>query len=212
MSSKMNDMRNTVLLSVNDITAERGDRVLFSNLSFKLSSGHVIWLQGDNGIGKTSLLRITLGLSKPKVGEIKWFRNNENCRPEDNMVYQAHRNPLKPNMTAKEDLEYWADIYDEKPDIDKILDKVGLSNRSSILNFDLSAGHKRRLVLARLLISKKPVWILDEPAAAMDENGRQLIYDIISEHIALGGAALIASHEKAHSFGPMTQRLVLENI
>ena len=128
------------------------------------------------------------------------------------MVYQAHRNPLKPNMTAKEDLEYWADIYDEKPDIDKILDKVGLSNRSSILNFDLSAGQKRRLVLARLLISKKPVWILDEPAAAMDENGRQLIYDIISEHIALGGAALIASHEKAHSFGPMTQRLVLENI
>lgn len=198
-----------ISVNLENVGVARGDTVLFDGLSFEITSGDVIWIQGSNGIGKTTLLRMLTGLSKPDVGNIAWTLEGKPCRASDIATYQAHRDAFKPNLTAKDELSFWAKIYGYNSDLESVFKRVSLSDKQNLETRVLSAGQRRRLAIARLLISQKTLWIMDEPAAAMDSAGRDLIYDIIQSHAESGGAVVLASHEGAAQLGVKTKRLTL---
>lgn len=200
-----------ISVSLENVGVSRGDTVLFEGLSFEVNSGDVVWIHGSNGIGKTTLLRLITGLSKPEEGEMKWTLEGQSCRASDIATYQAHRDAFKPNLTAKDELSFWANIYGYTSDLNTTFERVSLSDKHSLETRVLSAGQRRRLAIARLLISQKPLWVMDEPAAAMDAAGRELIYNIISLHANNGGAVVLASHESAAQLGVRTKRLTLSS-
>lgn len=202
--------RDRISLEFGAVGAVRGYQTLFEGLSFTVNSGEVLWLQGTNGIGKTTILRMAAGLSRPDGGSIMWRRGEKLCSPSDVAAYQGHKNALKTNLSVIEDLKFWARLAKFPDNLLSILSKVGLSERKTLSCQKLSAGQARRLAIARLLVSRKPLWIMDEPAAAMDSHGQALILSVVNAHIAKGGAALIASHDTAVAFTGVTQRLVLE--
>ena len=201
-----------ISLSFGNVGAERGGNSLFTDLSFKISSNEVVWIQGANGIGKTTLLRLAAGLSQPETGAVFWQKGEHRVLPNAICAFQGHRNALKANLSVSEDLRFWAEIYDHESDIIGILKSVGLSERANVPCRNLSAGQARRLAIARLLVSGKPLWIMDEPAAAMDIEGQALILDVVNKHIAKGGAALIASHDTIRPFSGRTSLLTLESV
>jgi heme exporter protein A len=188
----------------------RGENLLFQDLSFKLVSGQILWIQGDNGIGKTSILRLAAGLTNPYSGEIRYSLNDETSSPENMLAFQSHYDALEPSFTVCEELDFWADIYDSQINPNACLEQVGLTNRLSVKTKDLSAGQKRRLALARLLISERPVWLMDEPKAAMDKEGQNLIDELMQTHVDNGGAILAATHNQARLLGKKSRRLLLE--
>jgi len=198
-----------ISVSLENVGVTRGDTVLFDGLSFEITSGDVVWIQGSNGIGKTTLLRMLTGLSKPDSGNIAWCVGGQPCSASDMAAYQGHSDAFKPNLTAKDELAFWAKIYGYSSNLDDIFKRVSLSDKLNLETRVLSAGQRRRLAIARLLISQKPLWIMDEPAAAMDAAGRDLIYDIIQSHAENGGAVVLASHEGAAQLGVKTKRLTL---
>jgi heme exporter protein A len=131
------------------------------------------------------------------------------CLPSALTAYQGHIDAFKPQLTPREALGFWAQIMDQ-PDISKaLLAQVGLKTRQHIPCGQLSAGQRRRLSLARLMLSSKALWVLDEPTAAMDAEGTSLIAQIIAGHIARGGSAVIASHNAPEITGTRTRRIML---
>ena len=187
----------------------RGETTLFEGLSAHVKSGDVLWIQGDNGIGKTTLLGALAGLLRPDDGNLSWLDDNKASRASSLVAYQPHKSFAKAQLSAKEDLLFWAKIYGTTALTDKALDYSGLSNRYSVSTQNLSAGQRRRLALAKLIISQKPIWIMDEPSAAMDSSGIALIDDIISQHINRGGSAIIASHDAPRKLSTQTRKLTL---
>jgi len=198
-----------VRLEAANLSMSRGGNVLFEGLSASVNSGDVLWIQGDNGIGKTTLLEALAGLSRPDVGDISWSANEHPSSANQLIAYQPHRSVAKAALTAKEDLRFWARIYGTAALTDKALEIVGLSNRHNIPAQNLSAGQRRRLALAKLIISQKPIWIMDEPGAAMDIGGIEIIDSLISQHIARGGSAIIASHGNTRKLSANTRKLTL---
>lgn len=196
-------------MNLSNVRVERGRKPLFNGLSFTLDSGGLIWVQGTNGIGKTSLLRLAAGLSMPDSGTISWRAEGNPCKAEHITAYQAHGNALKRQFTALEELTFWARLYSYHGSPINMLEHVGLHQRAHVKTGMLSAGQKRRLAIARLLVSQRPLWVMDEPVAAMDAAGQSLIIDIINEHIDRGGAALVASHDSIRSFSGPTSVLTL---
>lgn len=197
------------LLQFNAVSAQRGDQTLFANLTFSIQSGEIMWIQGTNGIGKTTLLRLAAGFNRPTDGTVHWRQNGTACSPDRIVSYQGHRNAQKQSLSAKEDLQFWADIYEYDDDILASLTRVGLAHKAHVKTRALSAGQSRRLALARLIISEKPIWLMDEPAAAMDAEGQALIFDIIEEHLSRAGIVLLASHEPARPLKAQTRKLTL---
>ncbi len=183
---------------------------LYSDLTFSLISGDVMWIQGRNGIGKTTLLRQAAGLSRAETGDIFWQCDENICRAADIIAYQSHSNALKPSLSVTEELSFWSELSGFSGSLNTVLERVGLGGKTMLRTRALSAGQKRRLAIARLIVSGKPLWIMDEPAAAMDAAGQTLIYDVIDEHITQGGAVIIASHGKAARLGAKAIRLTLE--
>lgn len=198
-------------LRFENVAQIRGEKTLFENLSFALKSGDMFWLQGDNGIGKTSILRLAAGLSSPTTGTIHW-QNPESCQARHVLAYQGHQDALTPNLKLQDELKFWAELYDYDNGIENLLAKTGLQEQSNVPTQSLSAGQKRRAALARLLMSQKPLWIMDEPLAAMDATGKKLVYDLMEEHINVGGAILAASHSPASRIGHQTRKLKLQNL
>ncbi|MGJ8564138.1 MAG: heme ABC exporter ATP-binding protein CcmA [Alphaproteobacteria bacterium] len=193
-----------------NVSAVRGTQSLFAGLSFMIKSGELMWIQGSNGIGKTTLLRLAAGLSRPAEGTVSWHEAGETCRSDQIISYQAHLNAQKRHLCAREDLQFWADIYDFDGDIAAPLASVGLKAKAHVKTGALSAGQSRRLALARMLISDKPIWLMDEPAAAMDAEGQTLIFDVIQQHLAQNGVVLLASHEPARALKTQTRKLTLK--
>lgn len=193
------------------VAVDRGTRTLFSDISFSLSGSELIWIQGENGVGKTTLLRLASGLTKPSGGHIHWHCNGSPCRAADIMTYQSHANATKKQLSVSEDLSFWSRLSGSKAAIKPILERVGLTVQANLRCHLLSAGQKRRLAIARLLVSQKPVWLMDEPAAAMDVSGQALIEDVINTHILDGGAVLTASHDTIKKFKGRTSVLRLSN-
>ncbi len=197
-------------LTLDNVTLSRGGHALFSGVSLSIVPGDVVWVGGENGIGKSSLLRLMTGLTRPDDGAISWAMDKASCAAKDVIAYQGHIDAFKPTLSAREALAFWADIMDENVDISALLSKVGLSARGHVPCGQLSAGQKRRLSLARLILCQKPIWIMDEPTAAMDAAGVELIHGLIGAHSQAGGSAVIASHHAPHIASVRTRQLILK--
>lgn len=194
---------------LDNVAISRGEQVLVSGISFTLAPSDLIWVCGDNGIGKSSLLRLMAGFAQADAGSVHWQASGADVEARSIIAYQGHLDAFKPTFTASEALKFWAEIYENTAPLAPVLTHVGLADKSNVPCGKLSAGQKRRLSLARLLMSRKPIWLMDEPTAAMDTEGAELIQNCITDHIAAGGSAVIATHDATHRLTESARRLTL---
>ena len=184
-----------------DLACVRGDRQLFANVSFRLSAGQWMHLQGDNGSGKTSLMRILCGLSPAAAGEVRWAgvpvgQCAETYRA--NMLYLGHTLSLKDDLSALENLQFESAVSAEPLDMHHAmagLQALGLQGREHLPLRVLSQGQKRRAALARLLTSRARLWLLDEPFVALDPGAVSQLVDLLGRHVEQGGMVLYTSHQ-----------------
>ncbi|MGB8624227.1 MAG: heme ABC exporter ATP-binding protein CcmA [Paracoccaceae bacterium] len=172
-------------LTVSNLACARGGVPVLEGVSFSLPAGHALLLRGPNGSGKTTLLRTLAGLQPPLAGVIS-------LSPEQ-MAYAAHSDGLKATLTVRENLTFWARVFGAR-DIGAALDEFNLNALETRQAHNLSAGQKRRLGLARLLVTGRPVWVLDEPTVSLDVASVELFGNAVRRHLAGGGSALIATH------------------
>jgi len=189
------------MFSVSNLSCSRGGKRLFSGVSFTLQPGQWLHLEGDNGVGKTSLLRLACGLSALEDGEITWNHQAVVQNPEAfraDLAYLGHQLALKEDLTPLENLRADAAVAGRplKPeDALKALAQLGLRGREHLPVRVLSQGQKRRTALARLLVSSAKLWILDEPFVALDTAAQNALTQIINGHLAHQGMVLLTSHQ-----------------
>ena len=188
------------MLKAQSITCVRGDRLLFQDLNLQVHPGEACQIQGGNGVGKTTLLRILCGLSLPESGEVFWNAASIREDPEkfqSDLVYIGHSNGIKLDLTPKENLAFALTLHSGTPDvsIDEALDRVGLSGSQHLLCRVLSAGQRRRVAIARLYLSRAPLWVLDEPLGAIDAAGVEAIENVIETHLGQGGMTVFTTHQ-----------------
>ncbi|ANE55508.1 MULTISPECIES: cytochrome c biogenesis heme-transporting ATPase CcmA [Methylomonas] len=183
-------------LEVRDLSCFRDERLLFSALNFEVQAGQSLLLEGANGSGKTTLLRILCGLREADSGQIIWCgQPAERSSYYRDMAYVGHADGTKKELTVLENLNFALALgAPGKYRIDEALDKVRLAGFDDNPVHTLSAGQKRRLSLARLLITQNLLWILDEPFTSLDKHGIALIESLIADHIGHGGIAVLTSH------------------
>lgn len=181
---------DTPNIAVEALTLARGERVLCAGLSFAAAPGDYVEIRGSNGAGKTSLLRAIAGFLRPRAGRIVIEGSEE---PALALHYVGHQDGLKGAASARAHARYWAGLFGVREG--DALERLGLSRQRDLPARVLSQGQKRRLALTRLVIAPRPIWLLDEPVAGLDAEGRALIVDLIGEHRAAGGIALAAVHE-----------------
>jgi heme exporter protein A len=173
----------------------RGGREVFSDLDFAVGSGEVLAITGHNGSGKTSLLRLVAGLLLPTEGSIALEGGEAELTLAEQAHYLGHRDALKPALSVSENLSFWRKFLGgETFDADASLKAVGLDHAGHLPAAYLSAGQRRRLSLARLLAVRRPVWLLDEPTAALDAAGQDLFARLMRDHLARGGLIMAATH------------------
>lgn len=196
-------------LEVETLACRRGDRLLFSGLGFALSAGEALQVEGHNGSGKTSLLRMLCGLSRPAEGEIRWRgraieRSGEEFNAE--LLYIGHHNGLKEELTGLENLTLAARVRGEPCSEEACLDalaRMGLAGLQELPAAMLSQGQRRRLALSRLLLSRAPLWILDEPFTALDRKAVAQMRATIEGHLAGGGVLVMVTHQDEPIAAPL---------
>ncbi|WP_409433729.1 heme ABC exporter ATP-binding protein CcmA [Litorimonas sp. RW-G-Af-16] len=198
-------------LRLTDVAVYFGDRPIVEGLSFVVGNGDLLWVAGENGVGKTTLLRLAAGLLRPDQGEVAWRHAMQTARAESCIDFQSHQGHAKTGLTLAEDFAFWGKIVTGQTVPTQALIDVGLSGALTTQTQHLSAGQQRRLALARLLINQRPIWIMDEPMAGLDAAGRTLVTNIVAAHMARGGIALIASHNPANIPAPKVQRITLNS-
>jgi heme exporter protein A len=205
------EIKPACLLQGADLSCIRDDRVLFDGLAFELFPGQVLLLEGKNGSGKTSLLRILCGFREPDAGQVLWCGDAINdSQYYADMAYVGHLDGVKKELTVLENLKVsLALARSGQYSIQQALTKVHLAGYDDVLVQALSAGQKRRLSLARLLITQNAVWILDEPFTSLDKQGIALIESLMSEHCANGGMIVLTSHHDIELHGVDVQRINL---
>ena len=203
------------MLEVSKLGCIRGDRRLFSDLSFSAGAGELIELRGPNGSGKTSLLRILCGLSSPAAGQVRWNGKNIRSLAEEyfrDVAYLAHQNAVKDELSSLENLCIASGVAGNplnKAQAQQVLERIGLKDRQHLPARVLSAGQRRRLALTRLLTSKATLWILDEVLTSLDDAAVRLSRDFISDHIKNGGIAIVATHQDLNLSVERMQRIQL---
>jgi heme exporter protein A len=182
-------------LSGRDLRCVRGGREVFSGLAFEVSSGEALAITGPNGAGKTSLLRLVAGLLTIAGGSIALEGSDGELTLAEQAHYLGHRDALKPALSVMENLSFWRDFLGgETFDAAESLSKAGLDHAAELPAAFLSAGQRRRLSIARLLAVRRPIWLLDEPANALDAAGQSLFAVFMSDHLARGGLIIAATH------------------
>ncbi len=182
---------SSLVLEVENLAAARGLRILFEKLSFRLETGESLELRGANGSGKSTLLRILAGLTRQHGGTVRYSGAGEDAP----LHFLGHLDAVKPTETAAEQARFWARYFGREPQVAAAaMKRVGLASRAAVPGRGLSAGQKRRLALTRLLIEPRPLWLLDEPTAALDTEGRALVAQLVAEHRAGGGMVIAAVH------------------
>lgn len=187
------------MLTVSNLSCERDDRLLFTQLSFTVQAGDIVQIEGQNGSGKTSLLRILCGLSNSFEGEIRWQGTVLSAALADylgQVLYVGHHAGIKPALTAEENLRWMQTLHPllNKCPIADALQQVGLWGYEDVPCHALSAGQQRRVSLARLYLSQQPLWILDEPFTALDKKGVAEKERLIQRHAETGGMCILTTH------------------
>ncbi len=196
------------------LSCRRGARLLFSGFDLELRAGQAVWLRGDNGRGKTSLLRLLAGLVEPDAGEILWFGREASPARVAALqpLYIAHANALKDDLCVHEALAFVATMSNTTAAgdaaalahaVDAALDRVGLARMRDALVRTLSQGQRRRAALARLALpSRSTVWLLDEPYDALDQASTAVLDAVLCEHAARGGCIVLTSHQPLGAGAP----------
>lgn len=190
------------MLEVIDLECTRGDRRLFSGLSFELGEGELLHLHGHNGSGKTTLMRTVCGLITPTGGEVHWAGENVRRLRDEfarELVYIGHKNAIKADLTGTENLQI-ACRLDGLPVTEKqawdALERIGLRGHEDLPARVLSQGQQKRVALARLLLNPSPLWILDEPFTALDKAAVTLLQSVIQSHVDAGGMVMLTTHQE----------------
>ena len=185
-----------VSLKVEGVSLKKGYNLLIHNLNFELNAGDIISLTGENGVGKTTLLRTVAGFMTPHAGVISAYENDAQIEPE--IVhgrlthFLGHHDALSPSRTVAQELRFQADFLGG--DVSGI-EQLNLGGLLDLETRYLSAGQKRRLSFARLLMVKRPLWLLDEPMAPLDVGHRALLAGIMQKHLSEGGLIIAAVHD-----------------
>jgi len=203
------------MLEVTNLDCERGDRKLFSDINLSLKPGTLLQLQGANGSGKTSLLRILCGLLAPSRGEVRWQGANIRALGEEYftaITYIGHRTAVKGELTCLENHRInngLAGVELTRKEALESLTKMGLAGREHLPARLLSEGQRRRLALSRLLSAATQLWILDEVLTSLDRAAASLITTVIEAHLKGGGMAVVATHQELNLAAGSFERLQL---
>ncbi|MPS32922.1 MULTISPECIES: cytochrome c biogenesis heme-transporting ATPase CcmA [unclassified Salinivibrio] len=202
------------MLEVKQLCCVRDDRVLFDALTFSLAPGDLVQVEGPNGAGKTTLLRIIAGLGLADSGEVCWQQQAITQQRDAfyrDLLFLGHTTGVKRELTAFENLAYYMRMHG-RCDHDAIwqaLAKVGLAGREDIPAGQLSAGQNRRVALARLWLSDRRLWILDEPLTAIDKQGVKVLEAVFERHVQQGGMVLFTTHQDMFVGHPLLRRIRL---
>lgn len=182
-------------LAGHDLACVRGGRQVFAGVNFAVASGEALAVTGRNGAGKTTLLRLIAGLLEPTAGQVELSGGHADMSAGEQAHYLGHREGLKPALSVRENLDFWyAFLSGRDASSASALDAVGLAGLAALPAAYLSAGQRRRLALARLLVAPRPIWLLDEPTAALDAAGQQRLGELMRAHLARGGIIVAATH------------------
>jgi heme exporter protein A len=181
-------------LLAEDIACQRGGREVFTGLSFAVDKGEALLVTGRNGAGKSSLLRIIAGLVRLAAGRLTLQGGNAESNIAEQVHYVGHQDPVKGALSVAENLTFWSSYLGGKPDIRTALKTVGLDGLADLPAAYLSAGQRRRLSIARLVAVKRPLWLLDEPTAALDTQAQKALAGLMRKHLRSGGLIVAASH------------------
>ena len=184
------------MLETTGLACERGSRRLFSDLSFALGAGGLLHVRGANGSGKTSLLRILAGLTRPAAGTVHWRGKAPDSDFGKEMLFLGHAPALKDELTAQENLEFACRLSGLSFS-SNALEILGVQKQAGLPSRFLSQGQRKRVGLARLAVAgSMPLWMLDEPFSALDDEAINAVRGLIEAHLAAGGMAVLTSHQE----------------
>ncbi|MEQ9489593.1 MAG: heme ABC exporter ATP-binding protein CcmA [Alphaproteobacteria bacterium] len=187
--------RNGTRFSATDLACLRGGRLVFRDLSLELAGGGAIVLTGPNGSGKTSLLRVLSGLIEPVAGNMTWNGQTANAADHrDRVALIGHADAVKPALSVREDLAFWAAVNLSETPVDAAIEATGLQIQADLPGQYLSAGQRRRLALARLMLAEADLWLMDEPSVGLDAGSVDRLRAMIAAHRAAGGMVIAATH------------------
>ena len=205
-------------LSVHNLACARGERLLFKGMNFSVGAGELLLVQGGNGQGKTSLLRLLTGLARPEEGEIRWrgepIRKNRDLFHAE-MIYLGHANGVKDDLNPVENLRFAEGLQGRAFEQERaigILKQLGLSLCLDLPCRVLSFGQRRRVALSAMLLADVKLWILDEPLTGLDVHAVALMEGLIRDHLAGGGLVVATTHQALNLEGVKVQRLLVGNV
>lgn len=212
--SEPRDTTEPAALRAVNLSCARGERLLFRGINVAVGGGEALQVNGPNGCGKTTLLRVLCGLTLPLEGEVYWRDTEVGLDPSryrSELQYLGHADGIKLELTPRENLRFASELAGDPAEVslEGVLARLGLQGYEDVNAHALSAGQRRRVALARLLLSKSALWILDEPFTALDRVGHTVIQSILEEHLNAAGSVVFSSHQEVVLRGDRVSTLEL---